>query len=160
MNVQAFVEQKILSDASLEPALARWKTRGEKVVFTNGCFDLIHFGHLQYLMQARELGDRLMVGLNSDASVQRLKGPQRPVKEQVSRQLLLASLVFVDAVIVFEEDTPARLIQQVRPDVLVKGGDYRPEQIVGREWAAEVKILPFAPGFSSTRYVEKIQKSG
>lgn len=143
--------------------VTRWKKAGNRVVFTNGCFDLIHFGHLQYLEQARQLGDRLVVGLNSDDSVSRLKGPHRPIKDQKTRASLLAGLFFVDMVVLFDEDTPLQLIQQLAPNVLVKGGDYTIENIVGADIVlnngGEVKTLPFVPGYSTSAYEEKI-KSG
>jgi D-beta-D-heptose 7-phosphate kinase/D-beta-D-heptose 1-phosphate adenosyltransferase len=123
------------------------------IVFTNGCFDILHVGHLRLLKEARSFGDRLIVGLNSDASVRRLKGPTRPVNNQLARAEMLRTLPWVDEVIVFEEDTPAALIAEIKPDVLVKGGDYNPEQIVGREHAKEVRIIPFCDGYSTTRII-------
>lgn len=140
-----------------------WQQAGEKVVFTNGCFDLIHYGHLEYLQQARQLGQRLIVGLNSDASVSRLKGPHRPIKDQKTRASLLASLFFVDMVVVFEEDTPLKLIQHLIPNVLVKGGDYSPDNIVGANVVlnngGEVKALAFVPGYSTSAYEKKIKEN-
>lgn len=127
---------------------------GERLVFTNGCFDILHVGHLRLLEQARRLGDRLVVGLNSDASVRRLKGASRPIRCAADRAEMLRALPWVDEVVVFNEDTPAELIKQLRPDVLVKGGDYQLEDIVGREWADEVVIVPFVEGHSSTRIIE------
>jgi D-beta-D-heptose 7-phosphate kinase/D-beta-D-heptose 1-phosphate adenosyltransferase len=118
----------------------------QKTVFTNGCFDLLHVGHLRLLEDARACGDYLIVGLNSDASVQRLKGPTRPVRSQAARAEMLLALPWVDEVRIFEEDTPAALIAEIRPAVLVKGGDYQLEQIVGREHAGEVRIFPFQDG--------------
>lgn len=125
-----------------------------RLVFTNGCFDILHVGHLRLLEDARRLGDRLVVGLNSDASVRRLKGASRPIRCAAARAEMLKALPWVDEVVVFEEDTPAELIKQLRPDVLVKGGDYQLEDIVGREWAREVVIFPFVEGHSSTRIIE------
>jgi D-beta-D-heptose 7-phosphate kinase/D-beta-D-heptose 1-phosphate adenosyltransferase len=127
---------------------------GERVVFTNGCFDILHVGHLRLLEAARKLGDRLVVGLNSDASVRRLKGASRPIRCAVDRAEMLRALPWVDEVIVFDEDTPANLIKWLRPAVLVKGGDYQLEDIVGREWADEVVRIPFVEGHSSTRIIE------
>ena len=154
------IRAKIRSADTLRQQIAIWRFRGHRMVFTNGCFDLIHFGHLKYLMDAKACGDKLIVGINSDASVSRLKGRNRPIKDQNSRVLLLASLAFVDTVVIFEEDTPERLIREVTPDVLVKGGDYSPDQVVGAEWVTshggEVRILPFVEGYSTTALEKKI----
>ncbi len=134
---------------------------GDWVVFTNGCFDLLHRGHVTYLSQARDLGCLLVVGLNSDASVRRLKGPDRPLVDQDSRALLLASLQCVDYVTIFDEDTPYELIKAVMPDVLVKGGDYRPHSIVGADivhkHGGQVRTIPLVEGFSTTRLAEKLR---
>ena len=127
---------------------------GERLVFTNGCFDILHVGHLRLLEAARALGDRLVVGLNSDASVRRLKGCKRPIRSEGERAEMLRALPWVDEVVVFEEDTPAELIKQLRPTVLVKGGDYQLEDIVGREWVSEVVRIPFVEGHSSSRIIE------
>ena len=125
-----------------------------RLVFTNGCFDILHVGHLKLLEAARDLGDRLIIGLNSDESVRRLKGPSRPIRCAAARAEMLKALPWVDEVVVFEEDTPAELIKQLRPTTLVKGGDYQLEDIVGREWVSEVVIFPFVEGNSSTRIIE------
>jgi rfaE bifunctional protein nucleotidyltransferase chain/domain len=131
-----------------------------KVVFTNGCFDILHVGHARYLKDAKALGDILVVGLNADASVSSIKGPDRPIQHQDDRGELLANLASVDYVVVFEEDTPERLIKDVQPDVLVKGGDWPVEKIVGSKFVlargGEVKSLPFHPGHSTTRLLEKM----
>ena len=134
----------------------RWKDAGQKLVFTNGCFDILHAGHIDSLRRAAQLGGRLVVGLNSDASVRRLKGPERPVNSQDARAAVLAALECVDLVVVFDEDTPEKLLSMLRPDVIVKGGDYRPEQVIGREYAGEVVILPLVAGYSTTGIIKKI----
>jgi len=132
-----------------------------KIVFTNGCFDILHCGHITYLAQARQLGDLLVVGLNSDASVKRLKGPQRPVNSQDARALVLAALEVVDYVVFFEEDTPYNIITKVQPDILVKGGDYRLENIVGadvvRARGGQVLTIPFVEGFSTSSIIENLK---
>ncbi len=134
---------------------ARLKSEGKKIVFTNGCFDLLHIGHIRYLKEAKKLGDVLIVGLNSDSSVRRLK-PQRPVNEESQRAEVLASLEMVDFVTLFSEDTPYELIKSIRPDVLVKGGDWKKEDIVGSDIVAEVHSLPYFPGVSTSAIIEKI----
>lgn len=142
--------------------IKQWKDEGLKIVFTNGCFDLLHPGHAHYLAEAKALGDRLIIGLNSDDSVRRLKGDQRPINPLEARKAMLEALKPVDAVIAFEEDTPLALIQDVEPDVLVKGGDYTIDTVVGHEHilrrGGEVRILSFLPGYSSTSIIEKISK--
>ncbi len=139
---------------------AFWKEK-EKLVFTNGCFDLLHYGHLHYLARARALGDHLLIGLNSEASVRRLKGPTRPINDQFTREMMLASLAFVDAVVVFEQDTPLELIRKIQPDLLVKGGDYQVEDIVGAAFVlglgGKVQTLPFIEGYSTTKIEQKIR---
>ena len=151
---------KILERPALLERFARPRT--ERVVFTNGCFDILHRGHVEYLAAARALGDRLVVGLNTDASVRRLKGPARPVNPQEDRAVVLAALAAVDAVVLFGEDTPLDLISALLPDVLVKGGDYRPEEIVG---AAEVVaaggrvvVAPLVPGRSTTGILQRAHR--
>ncbi|WP_462294164.1 D-glycero-beta-D-manno-heptose-7-phosphate kinase [Acidaminococcus intestini] len=133
-----------------------WQQAGETVVFTNGCFDILHAGHVQYLQQAAQLGNHLIIGVNTDDSVRRLKGQTRPFNHETDRARLLASLRDVDAVALFGEDTPTELIKKIRPDVLVKGGDYKKEEVAGREYARTVEILPFKEGYSTTGLVEKI----
>ena len=134
----------------------------KKIVFTNGCFDILHSGHISYLKEAREQGDLLFLGLNSDASVKRLKGDKRPINDQVERKYILESLRWVDFVEVFEEDTPLSLIKEVNPSLLVKGGDWTPDQIVGSDFVlkngGEVKSLTFKDGFSTTSVIDKILK--
>ena len=163
MSLLKQIEAKILNWQKLKDQVSTWQLQGDKVVFTNGCFDLIHYGHLHYLAQARALGDRLVIGLNADASVSRLKGPNRPIKDQQSRQLLLAALVFVDAVSLFEEDTPLQLISTILPDILVKGGDWQTDQIVGADIVMQnggkVLSLPYLQGYSTTAIEAKIRNS-
>lgn len=141
--------------------IAHLKNTGKIIVFTNGCFDLLHKGHVTYLEGAKRLGDVLVVGLNSDASVKRLKGENRPVKDIESRVAVLAGMASVDVVVVFEEDTPLKLIEGILPDVLVKGGDYKIEDIVGADVViqngGEVKIIDFVPGFSSSVIIQKME---
>lgn len=155
------IQSKILTLPELITQSKIWKNEMQKIVFTNGCFDLIHSGHLHYLMEARALGQKLVIGLNSDASVQRLKGKNRPVKDQQTRLLLLASMEFVDAVCVFEEDTPLQLINSILPDILVKGGDWPIDQIVGAKEVqaagGTVKSLQFLAGNSTSSLIEKIK---
>ncbi len=150
------IERKIITAAQWQ------KPEGRKVVFTNGCFDILHRGHATYLAQARELGDLLVVGLNTDASVRRLKGPSRPVNSERDRAFLLASLACVDFVILFDEDTPEQLIHQVQPDVLVKGGDYTLDNIVGADFVLQnggaVTTIPFVDGYSTTLTLQKISQ--
>ncbi len=157
------INSKIKNSQSLPPLLAQWRFKSYQIVFTNGCFDLIHLGHLHYLAEAKSLGDKLIVGVNSDASVQRLKGQHRPIKNQQTRLNLLAALQFVDAVILFEQDTPYELIKIVQPNILVKGGDWQPHQIVGSDIVlqsgGEVRSLQFIPGYSTSRYEQKIKES-
>ena len=155
------IKTKLQDIPKLQSHLAGLRLKGKRIVFTNGCFDLLHPGHISYLAEARSLGDFLIIGLNSDASVARLKGPSRPLLNQDARGLALASMIFVDAVCVFEEDTPLELIQALGPDILVKGGDYQIDQIVGakevQSWGGEVQILPFVEGYSTSNIVEKIK---
>ncbi len=125
------------------------------LVFTNGCFDIIHRGHIELLKFAKSCGEKLIVGLNSDASVKRLKGPERPIQSQEDRKAILESIRWVDKVIIFDESTPIDLIRKIRPDIIVKGGDYTPEQVVGNE-LAEVKIFELIDGLSTTKAIENI----
>ncbi|MCP4439400.1 MAG: D-glycero-beta-D-manno-heptose 1-phosphate adenylyltransferase [Aureispira sp.] len=157
------VKDKMQDWKTARQTVQTWQQRGEEVVFTNGCFDLLHYGHVYYLAEAASLGNRLIVGLNGDASIQRLKGEHRPIKEQLSREHVLASLAFVDLVVVFEQDTPLDLISLLLPDILVKGGDWQPKDIVGSDVVMEhggvVKSLAFIEGYSTTRLEQKILKS-
>lgn len=153
-------ERKILTRDLLPPLLAQWRQHHHKIVFTNGCFDLLHLGHVDYLEKARQLGDKLIVGLNTDASVSRLKGPSRPLQDELSRSRIMASLLFVDAVVLFDEDTPYELIREVAPDILVKGDDYTIENIVGHDLVlqrgGEVKTISLVKGYSTSGIVQKI----
>ena len=146
---------------AIPPRIAKIREAGGRVVFTNGCFDLLHPGHVSYLRAARSLGDALVVGLNSDASVRKLKGPSRPVVPEKDRAVVLEALESVDAVVVFGEDTPVRLMRELEPAVYVKGGDYRikdlPEAEVAKEFGAEIRIIPFEPGYSTSVLIERIK---
>jgi D-beta-D-heptose 7-phosphate kinase/D-beta-D-heptose 1-phosphate adenosyltransferase len=152
---------KIYSIATLLPQLNRWRLQSKKIVFTNGVFDILHEGHIASLSEAASHGNILIVGVNADASVKRLKGESRPVNSENSRALLLASLVMTDGVIIFEEDTPFNLITAIIPDVLVKGGDYTIETIIGAKEViangGEVIIAPILEGFSTTAIIEKMK---
>jgi len=156
--------RRVLDEDSLVQAVTDAQAHGERVVFTNGCFDLLHAGHVAYLEEAAALGDRLVVAVNDDASVARLKGAGRPVNPLDQRMAVLAGLGAVDWVVPFAEDTPERLIRRLGPDWLVKGGDYRPEEIAGYEAVTqaggEVVVLPFREGCSSTRIIENVRGSG
>lgn len=158
-EIALHAEDKVLSRDALAKRTALWKANKERVVFTNGCFDLLHIGHITLLEQARRAGDRLIVAINSDASVSRLKGPNRPIVSQIERARVLAALAAVDAVVIFDEPTPLEVIVAVQPDVLVKGGDYKADAVVGakeiRSWGGEVRIVPLVEGFSTTRLIEK-----
>lgn len=155
------IRDKIQSWEQIVETVGEWKAGGERIVFTNGCFDILHYGHLHYLAEARDLGDRLIIGLNSAASVSRLKGSHRPINDELTRQHQMAALAFVDAVVVFEQDTPFELIRLVVPDVLVKGGDWKPEQIVGSDVVqaagGTVRSLPYIEGYSTTNIEQKIK---
>ncbi|MEP6584724.1 MAG: D-glycero-beta-D-manno-heptose 1-phosphate adenylyltransferase [Ginsengibacter sp.] len=156
------IVERIFTNDLLASQLNRWKLLGKTISFTNGVFDILHEGHIKVLTQAASFADILIVGINSDASVKRLKGNDRPVNNQQSRALLLASLLMVDAVVIFEEDTPLNVIKSVLPNVLVKGGDYSIETIVGAkeviENSGKVEVIPLEFGFSTTGIIEKIKK--
>ncbi|BEV69619.1 D-glycero-beta-D-manno-heptose 1-phosphate adenylyltransferase [Bdellovibrio bacteriovorus] len=147
---------------NIETTLAPLRAAGKKIVFTNGCFDLLHVGHVRYLQEAQKLGDLLVVGVNSDASVKRLKGPTRPVQIEADRAEILAALNAVDFTVIFTEDTPENLIHKVRPDILVKGGDWKIDSIVGApfvmSYGGQVMSLQFVDGKSTTKLIEKAQK--
>ena len=161
MKETEYIQSKITNEDELTYTLSYYRFKEQEIVFTNGCFDLLHRGHVEYLLKASELGDVLIVGLNSDVSVQRLKGPGRPLYDENSRALILASLSFVDHIILFDDDTPINLIKFVQPDILVKGGDYNPEEIVGSDVVmargGKIKVIPYIPGFSTTGLIEKLR---
>ncbi len=154
---------KIFSSQALKARIQAWRVHAQRIVFTNGCFDILHPGHIDYLEKARRLGDRLVIGLNTDASVQRLKGENRPIQDENARARLLAALEFVDGVCHFDEETPYELIRLLEPDVLVKGADYQPEEIVGYDLlqarGGEVMTLEFLEGYSTTKIINKIINS-
>jgi rfaE bifunctional protein nucleotidyltransferase chain/domain len=155
------IKAKIYTQAQIKPALNVWRLLGKKIVFTNGCFDLLHLGHIDYLSKAADMGDKLVIGLNSDASASALKGSGRPITDQLSRSVMLASFSFVDAVVIFDEPTPLHLIELVRPNILVKGADYSIEQIVGADlvlqYGGEVKTIDYLNGYSTTLIEKKIR---
>ncbi len=161
MNKLEIIKAKIYQIDQLRNTLNVWRLLDKRVVFTNGCFDLLHLGHIDYLSKAADLGDKLVIGLNSDASTSSLKGPGRPITDEKSRSTLLAALSFVDAVILFDEPTPFELIKWVQPDVLVKGADYTIDQIVGADLVlksgGEVKSIEFLPGYSTSLIEKKIR---
>ena len=155
------IYDKILNGESLEERLNLWRKEGKTIVFSNGCFDILHRGHVEYLSKAADLGDILIIGLNTDASVKRIKGPSRPVNDEKARAVVLAALEFVDAIMFFDEDTPYNLIKNVQPDVLVKGKDYKAEDIVGYDIVinkgGKVETIELVEGFSTTKTIEKMQ---
>ncbi len=158
------IKNKILSGEKLERTLALWRFQQKKIVFTNGCFDLLHLGHVDYLSKAKDEGNVLVVGVNTDRSVKLLeKGQNRPITDEVSRSVLVAALHFVDAVVLFDEETPYRLIEKVQPDVLVKGSDYKPEEIVGydivKTKGGKVVTVDLLPGYSTTAIEKKIKQA-
>ena len=154
-----FIESKIFKQDKISQLLSLWQNNNEKIVFTNGCFDVIHIGHLLNLSQSADLGTKLIIGLNTDASVKRLKGSNRPINSEYNRALILAGFSFVDAVIYFDTDTPYELIKSVKPDILTKGGDYKPEEVIGHDIVnkigGEVVIIKIIEGFSSSSIIEK-----
>ena len=163
MDYLEHMQTRIVTGDHLQALLTYWRLKDQKIVFTNGCFDLLHRGHVEYLAKAASLGDLLFVGINSDQSVRKLKGDERPVQDEYSRALMTASMRFVTAVMLFDEDTPYRLIERIQPDVLVKGGDYQEKDIVGadvvRNKGGEVVSVDFTDGFSSSKIIEKIRQS-
>jgi D-beta-D-heptose 7-phosphate kinase/D-beta-D-heptose 1-phosphate adenosyltransferase len=163
-EIEFRADEKVLAIEGLQSRIAAWRAAGQTVVFTNGCFDLLHIGHIALLEQARLEGNRLIVAINSDSSVRGLKGPSRPIVGQRERAHVLAALAAVDAVVVFDEPTPLHLIETLRPDVIVKGGDYTEDTIVGareaRSWGGRVKIVPTVEGFSTTRLIANAATPG
>ena len=157
------INSKIYNLDILTTQVEQWKKSGNKIVFTNGCFDIIHRGHIEVLASTADLGNKLIIGLNSNQSIQNIKGEGRPIIDEQSRAILLAALSFVDAVILFTDDTPLKLISALLPDVLAKGGDYEIENIVGYEIVqkngGKVKLVPFIDGYSSTSIIKKIKNS-
>jgi rfaE bifunctional protein nucleotidyltransferase chain/domain len=161
MHYLTFLKSKIILEENLGKLLCYWRFHNQKIVFTNGCFDILHRGHVEYLTQAADLGDHLIIGLNSDSSVRKLKGENRPVNNEKDRAFVLAALDFVDAVVVFDKETPLELIKKVQPDVLVKGGDWKVDEIVGSDVVlakgGEVKSLHFVDGYSTTATIDKMK---
>ncbi len=162
MHKLQWIENKIIDTITLERHAHMWRSMGKKIVFTNGCFDILHHGHLQLLAEAADKGNILIVGLNSDDSVKRLKGHERPVNHEKDRAFQLASLLCVDAVCLFEEDTPETMIKLVNPDILVKGGDYSIDNIVGAphvmSYGGRVEVIPFVAGYSTSALIASIKK--
>ena len=163
LNNFNYLENKIFTELGSFLRLCRlWKLKDESIVFTNGCFDILHRGHISYLAAAADLGTKLIVGINSDASVKRLKGTSRPINSFEDRALALAALGFVDAVVEFKDDTPEKLIQLATPNILVKGGDYKIEDIIGANWVAqnggETIVIPFVQGYSTTNFLNDLKK--
>jgi len=163
MTSNISLHNKEISIEELLPKLKEFRSEGKTIGFTNGCFDILHRGHIEYLHAAAELADILIIGLNSDSSVRKLKGPARPVQDEQSRSLILSSLFFVDFVILFSEETPHRLISSIEPDVLIKGGDYKPEEIVGYDIVTRkggrVVTIPFIEGYSSSSIIRKLDEN-
>lgn len=155
------IRQKILSLNDAKTQIELYRRENQKIIWTNGVFDLLHPGHIRYLCDARALGERLIVGINSDDSVRRLKGPKRPVNPENARLLQMAALQMIDLVILFEDDTPLQCILTLKPDIIAKGGDYQPDEVVGghevRSWGGQVVIIPLEPGHSSSGIIEKIK---
>lgn len=161
INNLEIVQSKIFSLENLLPAINVWKFKDYKIVFTNGCFDVLHRGHIEYLAKAANLGNKLIIGLNTDASVKENKGKNRPVQDEYSRAIILASLKFVDAVVLFNAKTPENLIKSIKPDFLVKGGDYTTETIVGaafvNSYGGQVVVIEYLDNYSSSNIIKKIQ---
>lgn len=162
MDYQTFILSKIVRNKEdLRTTLNQWRFKDEKIVFTNGCFDILHRGHVEYLAKAAALGSKLIIGLNTNASVHRLKGESRPINDEAARAILLSSLIFTDKIVLFDEDTPLELIRFIQPDILVKGNDYKPEEIVGydilKAKGGEVVTIELTEGFSTTSILNKLK---
>lgn len=157
------IESKIICQKDLSNLILKWREENQKIVFTNGCFDLLHLGHVDYLAKAKDLGDRLIIGVNTDSSVKRLKGENRPLQDENSRLHILAALHSVDAVVLFDDDTPYELIKKIQPDILVKGADYKIENIVGYDIVTSrggsVQTIEFIEGYSTTKIEQRILNS-
>lgn len=160
MNFIDDIKQKIIPAGEKLHFLSLWKKQGEQIVFTNGCFDIIHRGHVEYLAKAASLGSKMIIGLNTDNSIRRIKGNSRPVMDEYSRAFILSAFIFTDSVILFDEDTPYNLIQYIQPDILVKGSDYKEEDIVGanivKAKGGKIVTMDFVPGFSTSSVIKKI----
>lgn len=154
-------KDKILDPRQLDAQVGDWKKQSQKIVFSNGCFDIVHLGHIDYLEKAKALGDKLIIGINTDQSVQRLKGETRPVVGELARARMLAAMQFVDAVTFFEEDTPLQLISRIMPHILVKGDDYKIDNIIGADIVitngGKVETIALVPGYSTTKIIQKIK---
>ena len=154
------MKNKLKSRAAIKAIAERLKSQDKRIVFTNGCFDILHAGHVEYLSKAKEMGDVLIIGLNSDGSVKRLKGEARPINREKDRARVLSALAFVDYVIIFNEDTPELLVRKLKPDIMVKGGDWKGRQVAGadfvRSCGGRLALVPFVKGYSTTSLVKKI----
>ena len=151
---------KIKNLKDLKKDISKLKRKGKKIVFTNGCFDILHLGHLKILKEAKQKGDILIVGLNSDSSIKKIKGPKRPIVDQKTRAMLLSNIIGVDYVVIFNEATPYNLIKKINPDILVKGGDWKKDKIVGSDLIKKVYRVKLRSGHSTTQIINKIKKSG
>jgi rfaE bifunctional protein nucleotidyltransferase chain/domain len=163
MSTLKNIKNKICTQADLKSVLNVWRLLEKKIVFTNGCFDLLHLGHIDYLSKSADMGNKLVIGLNSDSSVSALKGPGRPISDQISRAVILASFSFVDAVVLFDEPTPIQLIELIRPDILVKGADYTIDKIVGADIVSQygglVSTIEYLNGYSTSLIEKKIKSN-
>ena len=162
MSKLSVFQSKMIDIKDIDSYLTYWNLKNQKIVFTNGCFDILHRGHVEYLAQAANFGNVLIIGLNTDNSVRKIKGDNRPVQDEIARATILASLQFVTAVILFDEDTPYNLIKKIQPDILIKGSDYKIEDIVGYDIVqakgGEVVTIDFIEGYSTTSIIEKLKK--